>query len=240
MQVSTKAIVISSVKYGDHGLIVKCFTYTDGLKSYLLQGIQKNKKGKISKSQFLPLSLLKINATHNTKGNLNRIAEAKVLHLYKTLHLDFVKQSLVFFLSEFLSSVIKEEEGENTMLFDFLEQAFLWLDEHEQIANFHLRFLLDITRFLGFYPDEVYKETAPYFDLSEGKYVFNNGVDIIQGDQLCLFNKALGIKFDVLEKTLFSKEQRLQVLETIIKYYQLHMTYFKKPRSLEVLSKVLE
>ena len=46
MQVTTKAIVLSSLKYGDSSLIVKAFTATDGLKSYLLKGVLTSKKGK--------------------------------------------------------------------------------------------------------------------------------------------------------------------------------------------------
>ncbi len=239
MQVTTKAIVLSSVKYGDNGLIVKCYTYAEGVKSYLLQGILNKKKGKLNKSQFLPLSILQINASHNNKGNLNRITEAKVVQHATTLHVDLLKQSVVFFLSEFLGSVLKEEEGENEMLFEFLETTITLLDHEDQVANFHLKLMIEITRFLGFYPDEKNKEKAFYFSLSEGKYVSKQGVHVIYGEQLALFNKALGIKFDGLHETLFNKSQRTIILDTLLKYYQLHLTSFRKPKSLEVLSKVL-
>ena len=239
MQITTKAIVISSLKYGDNSLIVKCYTYEEGMKSYLLQGILKSKKGKIQKSQFLPLSILQIDAAHNNKGNLNRIREAKVVYPFQSLHTHFIKQSIVFFLSEFLSSVLKEEEGENIVLFEFLENAFIWLDHHDSVGNFHLKFLIELTKCLGFYPDEAHMKKGYYFDLTEGKYVTNNGYNIITGEELLLFNKALGIKFDELDKTLLNKTQRARILETILKYYQLHMSSFKRPNSLEVLSNVL-
>lgn len=240
MQISTKAIVINSVKYGDNGLIVKCFTLEEGIKSYLLQGILKKKKGKINKSQFFPLSILHLDASHNNKGSLNRISEAKVIHHFQSLHVDLIKQSLVFFLSEFLSSVLREEEGENTMLFEFLENAIILLDQHDKVGNFHIKFLLELTKFLGFHPDENNMLEKQYFDLKEGKFVKHGGVNIIEGEELNLFHKALGIKFDELNKTLFSKKQRTILLEVIIKYYQLHMSFFRRPNSLEVLSKVLD
>lgn len=240
MQVATKAIVISAVKYGDTSLIVKCYTSEEGVKTYLLQGILNKKKGKINKSQFFPLSILQINASHNNKGSLNRITEAKILHPFQTLHVDMLKQSIVFFLSEFLSSVLKEEEGENDVLFDFLENAIVWLDYHDQVANFHLKFLIELTKCLGFYPDETNKEKGYFFDLLEGKYITNQGMNVIQGEQLHLFNMALGIKFDVLDKTLFNKNQRAIVLDLLLKYYQLHMVSFRRPKSLDILSKVLE
>ncbi len=37
MQVKTKAIVISALKYQEKSLIVKCFTESDGLKSYFVK-----------------------------------------------------------------------------------------------------------------------------------------------------------------------------------------------------------
>jgi DNA repair protein RecO (recombination protein O) len=37
MQVKTKAIVISSIKYQEKSLIVKCFTLSHGLKSYFVR-----------------------------------------------------------------------------------------------------------------------------------------------------------------------------------------------------------
>ncbi len=239
MQVLTKAIVISAIKYGDNGLIATCYTLEEGVKSYLLQGILKKKKGKVQKSQFLPLSILQINASHNHKGHLNRISEARVLHPFQSLHVDFVKQSIVFFLSEFLAAVLKEEEGENAILFEFLENAILWLDSHDAVGNFHLKFLLELTKFLGFYPDGNHQHKGYYFNLAEGKYVLNNDYNTLQGEELILFNTLLGIKFDNLNEMLLTKSQRAKIIEIILKYYQLHMSSFKRPNSLEVLSKVL-
>lgn len=240
MQVSTDAIVISSVKYGDTSLIVKCYTREEGIKSYLLQGILNKKKGKLNKSQFFPLSIIHINASHNNKGNLNRITEAKIIHPSQTLHVDLMKQSIVFFISEFLSSVLTEEEGENDVLFEFLKNSIIWLDYHDHVANFHLKLLVELTKSLGFYPDETNQKNSNFFDLLEGKYVTNQGVNVVEGIQLELFNKVLGIKFDRLEETLFNRSQRTIVLDILLKYYQLHMVSFRKPKSLDVLSKVLE
>jgi DNA repair protein RecO (recombination protein O) len=37
--VNTKAIVLSSLKFGDTSLIVKCYTQEEGVKSYLIRGV---------------------------------------------------------------------------------------------------------------------------------------------------------------------------------------------------------
>ena len=53
MLVTTKAIVISAIKYGEADLIVRCFTEEAGLKSYILRRILKSKKGKYAEQYFV-------------------------------------------------------------------------------------------------------------------------------------------------------------------------------------------
>jgi DNA repair protein RecO (recombination protein O) len=52
------------------------------------------------------------------------------------------------FVSEVLHHSIHEEEN-NESLFDFLA-ALLWLDNHDEMANFHLILMLETTKYLGF------------------------------------------------------------------------------------------
>jgi DNA repair protein RecO (recombination protein O) len=44
MLISTEAVALSSIKYSETSLIVKCFTLSDGIKSYLIKGIRSQKK----------------------------------------------------------------------------------------------------------------------------------------------------------------------------------------------------
>jgi DNA repair protein RecO (recombination protein O) len=60
MIVSTKAIVLSKLKYKDHDLIVKCYTASNGVMSFLVKGTFSSKKGKLKPAYFQPLSMLQI------------------------------------------------------------------------------------------------------------------------------------------------------------------------------------
>ncbi|MEM8847899.1 MAG: DNA repair protein RecO, partial [Bacteroidota bacterium] len=197
MQVTTKAIVFSSLKYGDTSLIVKAYTETDGLKSYLLKGVLASKRGKLKAAYFLPLMQLEIVANHKNKGTLESIREAKVAHPYTSLHTDIIKNSLVLFLAEMLGNSIQEHE-QDIALFNYLEYSLLWLDEHGVYPNYHLLFLLNLTKYLGFYPDTSFTNW-PYFDLQEGSFSQTPSLNpIIQGENLTAFNLLLGINFDAL------------------------------------------
>jgi len=235
--VHTKAIVLSSLKFGDTSLIVKCYTEEEGVKSYLIRGVLKPKKTGIKAAYFQPLTQLKIIAKHNTKGTLNSIKEVQVVNPYKTIHTDIVKQSVVFFLSEILASSIQEEE-QNKTLYSYLETAFVWLDVHDKIANFHLLFLLNLTGFLGFYPDTSQKDKIG-FNLLEGNFS-NNTADknVLFKNDFHQFKKLLGINFDSIENVSYSKDERQLVLQMIIEYFKLHLDSFRKPKSLQVLETI--
>lgn len=235
--VATKAIVLSSLKYSDSSLIVKCYTQEEGLKSYLIRGILKAKKGGLKVAYFQPLTQLNIIASHNNKGTLNSIKEVQVSNPYKTIYKDIIKQSVVMFLSEVLTYSIKEEENNNS-LFDYLETGLIWLDLHDKIANFHLLFLLNLTRFLGFYPDLSEKDKLG-FDLVEGNFTnITSQKNIIVGNNFYQFKKLLGINFDSIENVSFNKHERQVVLKIIIQYFELHLDGFKKPKSLQILETV--
>jgi DNA repair protein RecO (recombination protein O) len=232
--VTTNAIVLSSLKYGDTSLIVKCYTQEEGVKTYLIRGVLKPKKSGLKAAYFQPLTQLRIVANHNSKNTLNSIKEVQVIHPYRTFHTDIVKQSVVLFLSEVLSNSIQEEE-QNLALYEYLETAFIWLDVHDRVANFHLLFLLNLSGFLGFYPDTSDKNKKG-FDLLEG--VFSDNIhekNVISKNDFYQFKKLLGIIFDTLEKVTYSKEERQLVLKVIIQYFKLHLDSFRNPKSLQVL-----
>ncbi|MDG1528420.1 MAG: DNA repair protein RecO [Polaribacter sp.] len=235
--IKTKAIVLSSLKYSDTSLIVRCFTLEDGLKSYLLKGVLSAKKGKIKAAYFQPLTQLNIEASHNTKGNLNSIKEVHVVNPYKNIYTNIFKQTIVLFLSEMLSSTIQEEEA-NEQLFSFLETSFIWLDTNDKTSNFHLLFLLNLSKFLGFYPDTT-NINHSYFNLIDGN--FNESPlekEVVFGDNLTQFKKLLGTNFDGIESINFNKKERQQVLQIIIRYFELHLDGFRRPKSLKVLETV--
>ncbi len=237
MQVTTNAIVLSSLKYGDTSLIVKAFTLSDGLKSYLLKGILSSKKGKLKPALFQPLTQLELVAVHKNKGTLENIREAKVIWHYQTLHSDILKNSLVLFLAETLAIVVQEEE-ENPSLYQYLEYALFWLDNHEKIANFHLLFLLELTKYLGFYPDTSQPD-LPYFDMQEACFVSTPNLNpILNGPSLQNFKQFLGINFDGLFHVKVNNNQRQELLKKLLLYFELHLHGFRTPKSLAVLNAV--
>jgi len=235
MLVKTKAIVISSLKYQEKSLIVKCFTLSDGLKSYFVRDAFSSRKSNQKIAYFQPLTILEIEANHKNKGTLENFKEIKSNTPFHSIQSDVVKSTIAMFLSEILHHSIHEEE-KNESLFDFLETALHWLDDHNEIANFHLIFLLETTKYLGFYPD-VADIDMRFFEMTEGIFSPFNAISSLSEHETNLFKKLIDLRFDNDQKSFHVIERQI-LLKILIDYYSFHLDGFKKPKSLDVLKEV--
>ena len=235
MLVKTKAIVISSLKFQEKSLIVKCFTLSNGLKSYFVRDAFSSRKASQKIAYFQPLSILEIEAVHKNKGTLENFKEIKTAIPFQSIHTDIVKSTMVMFLSEMLHYSIQEEE-KNESLFLFLETALTWLDNHDEISNFHLILLLETTKYLGFYPD-ISEINLPFFEMNDGVFTLFHGLGSLTEHETSLLKKLIDLKFDNVQK-IFHVIERQILLKILIDYYSFHLDGFKKPKSLDVLREI--
>ncbi|PTT15954.1 DNA repair protein RecO [Flavobacterium sp. HMWF030] len=235
MLVKTKAIVISALKFQEKSLIVKCFTLSNGLKSYFVRDAFSSRKASQKIAYFQPLSILEIEAVHKNKGTLENFKEIKTAVPFQSIHTDLVKSTMVMFLSEMLHHSIQEEE-KNESLFIFLETALTWLDHHDEVSNFHLILLLESTKYLGFYPD-ISEIDLPFFEMNEGVFTLFHEASALAEHETNLLKKLIDLKFENDQK-IFHVIERQILLKILIDYYSFHLEGFKKPKSLEVLKEV--
>ncbi|MFD0834583.1 DNA repair protein RecO [Mariniflexile aquimaris] len=237
MLITTNAIVLSKLKYNDNDLIVRCYTQQLGVVSFLLRGVLKSKKSNTKVAYFQLLSQLQLIIDYKSNRSLHTIKETKLQHTYKTLHSHVLKSAIVMFLSEVLASTLKEEE-QNETLFSFIETTLLWLDEQSEYSNFHLLFLLNLSKYLGFYPDTNHI-AFNYFNLLEGKFESHQQHKYsISGENLILLKQLLGTTFDALPTVKINSKQRQSFLNMILLYFELHLGSFKPPKSLQIFNQV--
>ena len=237
MLVQTNAIVLHSIKYNDSSLIAHCYTEKRGLQSFLLKGILSSKKGKIRKAHFQPLTLLELQFLHKNKGGLNFIKELKVEQPYQSIYTSIEKNTIALFLSEILYKSLREEEA-NPLLFEYLKNAFLWLDSHKNSANFHLLFLIKLTQFLGFYPN-LEENQGDYFNLESGCFSPHQPIaHYITGNTANVLRQLLGMNFANDNLPKLNQQSRQDLLNALVQYFELHLHGFSKPKSLEILHQI--
>lgn len=237
MLVTTPAIVLSKTNYGDTSLIIRCYTFSSGIKSYIIKGAKSKNKGKKQLGLYQPLSQIEITARHRNKGGLEQIQSAKVHIPYQSIPYEMHKLSVAFFLSEILEKALREEEA-NPNLYNFLQSSLSWFDTHDKVGNFHISFLLQLTKHLGFYPDLSTAEYA-FFDIENGKFVSQIQDPVVSDKSINMFLKSfLGTKFDNIHTILVSGEQKKQLLAILMRYYKTHLYGFSTPKSLNILYEV--
>ena len=229
----TKAIVLSSLKYGDTSLIIRCYTQDFGLKSFIAKGVFSKKKR--NTSLYFPLA--EIDLSFQPKSNEQQLVflkSAQTSYYYESLHFHPIKSAIVFFLAEILNLVLKEE-ADNPELYFYIENSLKEFDQKkEDFADFHLIFLLQLSHFLGFYPN--LEQDGNLFDLENGFFSnSNSSINMLKAGETVLFKKLLELHFSEDSKNTFNQSQRSLLLEILVKYYQIHTNNFKKPKSLQVL-----
>lgn len=229
----TKAIVLSSLKYGDTSLIIRCYTQDFGLKSFIAKGVFSKKKR--NTSLYFPLA--EIDLSFQPKSNEQQLVFLKSVqtsHYYESLHFHPIKSAIVFFLAEILNLVLKEE-ADNPELYFYIEHSLKEFDQKkDDFADFHLIFLIQLSHFLGFYPN--LETDGNLFDLENGFFTnSNSSINMLKADETVLFKKLLELHFSEDSKNTFNQSQRSLLLEILVKYYQIHTNNFKKPKSLQVL-----
>jgi DNA repair protein RecO (recombination protein O) len=236
----TRGIVFKTTDYGETSVIVQVFTEKFGLQSYIINGVKKP-KAKINQNMLQPLHLLDMVVYHKNTGSVQRVAELKNSPALLTIPYDVVKSCIAMFLNEVLYKAIKQQSADEN-LFDFVYSAIEWLDHQTALlANFHLLFLMQLTRFLGFYPDKYLMNDADYFDMKNG--VFSkykpDSVLYLSPPHTQNFNKLLNATFERISELKFSNDERRYLLIKLLEYYALHIEGFGIIRSHEILEEVL-
>ena len=241
MQYKTRGIVLHNSAYNDIYSITLIYTEEFGRVSYLTAR-SKSRKTKTPKSLFHALAVLDLDVDHQNLRDIQRIKEAKTHIPLVSLLTDPVKSSIAIFLSELIGKVVKEVQT-NKVLFDFLLQSIQVLELSEKsCANFHLVFMVTLSRFLGFYPDDSGYQKGMFFDMRDGVFVRYKPSHpfFLNPDDSLFFHNLLRIKYENMTAFKLTGAERKMVISAILEYYRLHLTNFPEIKSLEILHEVFK
>ncbi len=225
----TRGIVIHYLKFKESSIIVKVYTEALGIQTYIINGVRSRKAKNNKIAFFQPLTLLEMVVYHRPhREQINRIAEIKCAYPFQSIPFDMKKTGIAMFMAEVMQKSLKEE-GENTLMFNFLWEQIKILDQQaSNYENSHLFFLIRLSAFLGFAPAQgaellqqveehktLLLDTASYAQLKTALNELVNTEDI----------RALQIPFLL----------RSLVIDCLIDFYKLHVANFDELKSLSVM-----
>ena len=236
MLTNSEAIILGYINYSETSVILKTYTKNYGFKSFIVRGIRSKKRKKITLGQLQPLTILDIEFNNNST-KLSYLKTIKIIEPYTSINDDIIKINICLFLAEFLSKTLKIDL-KNEPLFEFVKQSLLWFDNSNKVSNFHLLFMLKLSDYLGVMP-KYSSEKSLYFDIENG--IFTNAPmssSYIKDRVVKDLQDILGIKFDYNNEIMINVNQRKDMLNFLISYYEYHVPGFKRPKSVDILNEV--
>lgn len=235
MLLQDQILVLRTLRYADDRLIVEALARTHGRVSFMVR-ITHSPRATVRHTLFTPLAVIDTEWNRPRTGQLGKPLAARVAQPRLTLHTMPAKTAVVLFLAEMLLHVVHSEEADEKV-FDFVAAALQWLDTAERdYANFHLVFLMRLTRFLGIAPD-LSQAGLPYFDLVGGRFagVRPMHTHILESEEAKVFANLLRMNFSTMHLFRFSRAQRNRILDVLIVYYRLHLAAMPELKSPDVL-----
>ncbi|MFN5168036.1 MAG: DNA repair protein RecO [Cyclobacteriaceae bacterium] len=220
MILKTRGVVFRMTRFGDTSVIVNVFTEVFGLQSYLVNGVRsRSSRGKAALYQ--PLTLLDLVVYHKEHGGIMRIKEARCWYAYQHIGSDMRKTSIALFLDEVMNKAVKEQSHAQELA-DFLIDSLVMLDQTPVPENFHLYFLVQLSRHLGFGPH------APQ-EILAGRWLDESN------------EQALKRLLEATDHTqvMLSHSQRKSLLDELLLFYRSHLEGFGEMKSVAVLREVM-
>lgn len=238
MRITDKAIVLQSIKLGDRKLLLKLFTKQHGLiTAACVAGKAPHSKIKFASIQQLHLVQVEMIVKENKE--VQQLNEASCYFVYDKIPNSFHKLSIAQFLNEVLLKCMKEQHA-NHYLYEFIETCLCYLNDEEiNFLNLHLYFLTELTKYLGFEPQNNFSIENKFFDCREGcftPYSVASPLGLTE-EESKLFSEFL--KINSLKVTL-SHSQRSSIINIFVDYYKLHIPGFNDLNSLSVLKEILQ
>lgn len=239
MQEKTRGIVLRTVKYGEDSMIVDMYTESRGAVGFVMK-IPRSRKSALKTVLMRPLSILDISFDFRASASLQRFQDIQVHIPYLSIPYNPIKETIALFLGEFLYYVLRHEDV-NIGLFRYLVGSMSWFDTcDERFSNFHLAFLIHLTKFVGCWPNVDDYHRGDYFDMLDGRFTSvqpHHGQFLSPGEAawIPLFVR---MNLSTMHRYLLRREHRNRILQVLNLYYRYHVPEFPELKSIGILREV--
>jgi DNA repair protein RecO (recombination protein O) len=231
--VETYGVVLRTLKYGESSIIFDAYTMSHGLKSFIISGV-RTQKSKQGASMYKVMNILDICFYDKEHEQLIRPKTCTYHNKYARLQVDVIRTAVAAFIMEITRNSIKEKE-QNEGLLHYIIRGLENLDNSDQLnlVDFYLRYLIGLTKHLGFMPLNNYDEQHNVFDLLNGRYtmVAHDNVYTMTKENSAILHKMLSDENPIK----LSNELRDSLTDDMVKYFMLHMEGFPVLKTLGVL-----
>ncbi|MCM1291898.1 MAG: DNA repair protein RecO C-terminal domain-containing protein [Prevotella sp.] len=239
-------LTLGRVRHNDRFEVVTLYTRQRGRVPFIVSSAA-TPKGRLTRARLMPLSI--VETTFNFKSNvdLQRPGQFNVVRQFPTIYSDPRKSALTFFLTEFLSQLLRDYPADDAM-WNFIVKSLTQFDQipGSKCANFHIAMLARLTVPLGISPDVTGYLYHPghdeYFDMRAGEYTHNPPAhrDYLNGEAIKLPVILDRLNYENCTRLRLNRNSRREILGGLLHYYSLHFPGLDSLSSLDILRSLFD
>jgi len=234
MNLTTQGIVIQSIRYSDSKLIIKLLCSNLGYKSFMIRSSKRPTNA--SQHLFQPLRIIEFETDFQEVSRFLSMKTPRLAAPLYNLTTDPIKMAMTLFMNEVLAKTMADDYA-NDRLFFFLKNSILLLDDAIDAKNFHLWWLIEITRYYGFYPS---RNRGEFFDLQQAQFTDYrpSHPHYLESTAANSLYSLLDLEWPQAQLMELHSSIRKQLLHALVTYLKLHLDNLREIKSLDVLHAV--
>jgi DNA repair protein RecO (recombination protein O) len=233
-----EGIVLRSIKFSDNSLIIHLYTRERGRISCMVKKARSKRTG-FAPSFFHPFNFLNVEVYYNPNKEIHTLKEVNLEQSFSGFSNDSSRIAVIMFLSEVLNKCIRYQYTDK-QLYDFLKNMiFRFNEDTHSSANFHLFFMIELSKFLGFYPVNNFNVSENYFDLLNAQFVSrSSGSQTMDKETSVILSKFMNLTSGNWWEIPLNGESRRKMIDSLLNYYTLHTGTTMDIKSLDVFAEV--
>ena len=234
-------IALRTVKYNEKHSILSAYSLEMGRVSFLVPA-GAGREAVRRRALLMPLAAFECVADIRPGREIYTMREPQATNVCHGIHSHPVKGAVSLFLAEVLTVVLRENQ-EDVSLFAFLQYAIGQLDTAgDSVANFHICFLYRLGRFIGIEPDVSSYREGRVFDMLDGVFRATPPLhsNYLKQEAATAVAALSRMTFDNMHRFRFSRSQRQELLDGILRYYSIHYATLSSLKSIDVLRSLFD
>lgn len=245
MYITLDCIALRTVRYSDRNSILTAYSRQAGRLSLLIPAGQGKTATRL-RALLMPLGRFECVADIRPGREIHPIRDVRPIALPPVD--DPLRSTLALFIADILTGLLKEQMAD-PLLFEFLDSAIDRLStgrasrlnrpilSSASICNFHICFLLKLSRFLGIEPDWPTFTPGSVLDYSDGIFrpLPPSHRHFLPPGESATALTLSRMNFRNMGLFRFNRFERNTILDRILLYYQTHYPSAASPGSLEIL-----
>lgn len=248
MYTSVTCVALRTVKHSDSMSILSVYTAQNGRMSLAIPA-GKGREAMRLRALIMPLSVFECQADIRPGRDISRIRDVRAVTLPASGNPVTAVQAM--FVADLLQGLLREPQ-QDTVLFAYIADAAKRLSDlaaggsparrRSALANFHLAFMLRLTRFMGVEPDWATYRPGAVFDMAGGVFRESppaHGRYLLSAEAEAAW-KLRRMNLDNSGFFRFSRTERNTILDRITAYFHIHFPSLPSLDSTAILRHIFD